>query len=70
MMLALINPTVIPALRTAATVFLLINLIGGRYIFRNRHRFFDQDSNVENAIPAVRKLARDALRSFCHKHTN
>ena len=55
-MLSLINPAVLPALRTAATFFLLINLAGGTYIFRNRHRFFDQDSNVDNDIPAVRKL--------------
>lgn len=55
-MLALINPAVLPALRTAATFFLLINLIGGTYIFRNRHRFFDRDSNVDNDIPAVRKV--------------
>jgi hypothetical protein len=55
-MLALINPAVLPALRTAATFFLMINLIGGTYIFRNRHRFFDQDSNLDNDFPAVRKL--------------
>jgi len=56
MMLAAINPVALPALRIAATLFLLINLVGGTYIFRNRHRFFDQDSNVDNDIPAVRKL--------------
>jgi hypothetical protein len=55
-MLASINPAALPALRIAATFFLVINLIGGTYIFRNRHRFFDQDSNVDNDIPAVRKL--------------
>ena len=55
-MLALINPAALPALRIAATFFLLINVVGGTYIFRNRHRFFDQDSNVDNDIPAVRKL--------------
>ena len=55
-MLALINPAALPALRIAATFFLLINLVGGTYIFRNRHRFFDQDSNVDNDIAAVRKL--------------
>jgi hypothetical protein len=54
--LALINPTVLPALRIAATFFLLINLIGGTYIFRNRHRFFDRDTNVDNDIPAVRNV--------------
>jgi len=55
-MLALINPIALPALRIAATLFLLINLAGGTYIFRNRHRFFDQDSSVDDDIPAVRKL--------------
>ena len=55
-MLALINPAALPALRIAATLFLLINLAGGTYIFRNRHRFFDQDSSVDDDIPAVRKL--------------
>ena len=55
-MLALINPSILPALRIAATFFFIINLLGGAYIFRNRHRFFDKDSNVDNDIPAVRKL--------------
>jgi hypothetical protein len=55
-MLALINPTVLPALRIAATFFFLIYLAGGAYIFRNRHRFFDRDPNVDNDIPAVRKV--------------
>ena len=34
----------------------MINLLGGVYIFRNRHRFFDQDSDVAEDIPAVRKI--------------
>jgi hypothetical protein len=55
-MLAVINPAVLPALRIAATFFFLINLVGGTYIFRNRHRFFDQDSTVDNDIPAVRNV--------------
>jgi hypothetical protein len=55
-MLALINPVALPALRIAATFFLLINLLGGTYLFLNRHRFFDQDANVDNDILAVRKL--------------
>ena len=54
--LALINPAALPALRTAGTCFLIVNLIGGFYIFRNRHRFFDRDRNVDNDIPAVRHL--------------
>ena len=55
-MLAQINPSVLPALRIAATFFFIVNLLGGWYIFRNRHRFFDQDPNVDNDIPAMRKL--------------
>jgi hypothetical protein len=55
-MIALINPAALPALRIAATIFFIINLIGGAYIFRNRHRFFDRDPNVDNDIPAVRKV--------------
>jgi hypothetical protein len=55
-MLALINPVALPALRIAATFFLLVNLLGGTYLFLNRHRFFDQDPNVDNDIPPVRKL--------------
>jgi hypothetical protein len=55
-MLGQINSTVLPALRIAATFFFIINLLGGVYIFRNRHRFFDLDPNVDNDIPATRKL--------------
>lgn len=54
--LALINPTALPALRIAATSFFIIYLLGGEYIFRNRHRFFDRDPNVDNDIQAVRKV--------------
>ena len=55
-MLAQIDPSVLPALRIAATFFFIINLLGGVYIFHNRHRFFDQDPNVDNDIPAARKI--------------
>jgi hypothetical protein len=57
-MLAQINPAVLPALRIAATFFFIVNLLGGWYIFRNRHRFFDRDPNVDvdEDIPAMRKL--------------
>ena len=55
-MLAEINPVVLPALRIAATSFLPVNVIGGVYIFRNRHRFFDQDPNISEDIEPVRKL--------------
>jgi hypothetical protein len=55
-MVATINPVALPALRIAATFFFLIYLAGGAYIFRNRHRFFDRDPDVENDIPAARHV--------------
>ena len=53
-MLALINPAALPALRIAATFFFLVYLAAGAYFFRNRHRFFDRDPEVDNDIPAAR----------------
>lgn len=55
-MLALINPAALPALRIAATFFFLLYLAAGAYFFRNRHRFFDRDPNVQNDIPATRHV--------------
>jgi hypothetical protein len=60
-MLALINPVALPALRIAATFFLLIYLLGGAYIFRNRHRFFARDPNVDNDIPAARRVRVEVI---------
>ncbi|HEU5313880.1 MAG TPA: hypothetical protein VFU08_08645 [Candidatus Udaeobacter sp.] len=60
-MLALINPAALPALRIAGTFFLIINLLGIIYIFRNRRRFFGQDPNVSDDIPAVRRLRVEVI---------
>jgi hypothetical protein len=60
-LLAGINPVALPALRIAATLFFLIYLLGGAYIFRNRHRFFDRDPNVDNDIPATRHVRVELL---------
>ena len=54
--LAQINPQALTALRIAATFFFIINLLGGAFIFRNRHRFFDRDPDVDNDIPAARRV--------------
>jgi hypothetical protein len=54
--LAQIDPTALPALRIAATFFLLINLLGGVYLFRNRRRFFYRDVSVDGDLDAVRWL--------------
>jgi hypothetical protein len=50
-MSAVLNPTALPALRVVASFFLIINILAMVYIFRNRHRFFDRDPNVDNDIP-------------------
>ena len=55
-MLTVINPVALPALRIPATIFLIINLLGGAYIFRNRQRFFGKDPNISEDIEPVRKL--------------
>jgi heme/copper-type cytochrome/quinol oxidase subunit 2 len=60
-MLAGINPVALPALRIAGTFFIVINILAMVYIFRNRHRFFDQDPNVDNDIPAVRRLRIEVI---------
>jgi hypothetical protein len=39
----------------------LINLAGGTYIFRNRHRFFDREPNIDNDIPAVRHVRLEVV---------
>jgi hypothetical protein len=60
-MLAAVNPVALPALRIAATFFFIINLLGGAYIFRNRHRFFGQDPNISEDIEPVRKLRIEVI---------
>ena len=60
-MIAGINPAALPALRIAATFFFIIYLLFGVYIYRNRHRFFDRDPNVDNDIPAVRHVRVELL---------
>ena len=60
-MLAIIDPTALPALRFAGTFFIIINILAMVYIFRNRHRFFDRDPSVDNDIPAVRKLRVEVI---------
>ena len=60
-MRGLINPAALPALRIAGTFFFLIYLAVGAYVFRNRHRFFDRDPNVDNDIPAVRRVRFEVI---------
>jgi hypothetical protein len=60
-MLAFIDPSALPALRIAGIFFLIIDLLAGAYIFRNRHRFFDKDPDVEDDIKAVRNLREEVI---------
>jgi len=46
-MLAGINPVALPALRIVAMFFFILNIVAFVFIWRNRHRFFDRDPNVD-----------------------
>jgi hypothetical protein len=54
LVIAVIEQAGLPALRVAFTVAVIIFLLGGVFIWRRRHQFFDRDPNVENDVPAVR----------------
>jgi hypothetical protein len=54
LMIAGIQQAGVPALRVAFTIAVIIFLLGGIFIFRRRHQFFDRDPNVENDVPVTR----------------
>ena len=54
LVIAVIEQAGVPALRVAFTLALIIFLLGGYFIFRRRHQFFDRHPNVENDVPVVR----------------
>jgi hypothetical protein len=54
LVMAVIEQAGVPALRVAFTLAVIIFLLGGYFIFRRRHQFFDRDPNVENDVPVVR----------------
>ena len=55
-LIALINPTALPALRVAGALFIAINLLAGAWLWRHRGQLFGPDSNVPGDRPAVRYL--------------
>ena len=55
-LIGLINPAALPALRIAGGVFLIINLLAGAYLVRHWRRLFGRDLEVEQDIEAVRHL--------------
>jgi hypothetical protein len=54
--LAAIVQSALPALRVAGALFLIVNLLGGAYIWRHRRQFFGPDSTVTGDRPAIRQL--------------
>ena len=54
--IALINPAALPALRIAGALFLVINLLGGAWLIRHRRQLFGPDPTVAGDRPAVRQL--------------
>lgn len=55
-MLGSINPAALPALRIAGALFLIVNLVGGAYIWRYRRKFFGPDSTADGDRTATREL--------------
>ncbi len=53
-MIAVIEQAGIAPLRIAFTLAVIVFLLGGIFIFRRRHQFFDRDPNVENDFAVVR----------------
>jgi hypothetical protein len=60
-MIALINPAALPALRIAGALFIAIYLLAGAYFFRNRHRFFDRDPRVDGDNDATRHIRLEVV---------
>ena len=55
-MLATLTPSALPALRVAGALFLIVNLLGGAYIWRHRRQLFGPDSTVTGDRPPIRQL--------------
>ena len=62
-MIGLINPTALPALRIAGALFIAINLLAGAWLWRHRRQLFGPDSNAPGDRPAVRYLQAVVLGS-------
>lgn len=56
MMIAVINPAALPALRIAGALFLVVNFLAGAWLVRHRRELFGPDPNVDGDVAAVRYL--------------
>ena len=54
--LAAIVQSALPALRVAGALFLIVNLLGGAYIWRHRRQLFGPDSTATGDRRASRQL--------------
>ena len=54
--LAAIVPSALPTLEVAGALFLIVNLLGGAYMWRHRRQLFGPDSTVAGDRVAVRQL--------------
>ena len=54
--LAALVQSALPALRIAGALFLIVNLLGGAYIWRHRRQLFGPDSTATGDRPASRQL--------------
>jgi len=54
--LAAIVQSALPALRVVGALFLIVNLLGGAYIWRHRRQLFGPDSTATGDRPAIRQL--------------
>jgi hypothetical protein len=60
-LLAAIEAAGIPALRIISTIALAGFLVIGRYIYRQRHLFFDRDPDVDNDFAVVRHVRMENI---------
>ena len=60
-LIAVIEQAGVPALRIGFTLAVIVFLLGGIFIFRRRHQFFDRDPNVDNDVPVVRHNREEAI---------
>jgi membrane-anchored protein YejM (alkaline phosphatase superfamily) len=59
--LAVLVPSALPALRIAGALFLIVNLLAGAWLWRHRRQLFGPDSTATGDRPATRYLQVMAL---------
>jgi hypothetical protein len=60
-LIAVINPTALPALRIAGALFIAINLLAGAWLWRHRRQLFGPDPTATGDRSATRYLQVMAL---------